>query len=174
MSGGALVTVIAAPAVSLEPGGRAEARVAIAIAPGYHVQANPASDRFLTPLRLRLRPAKGVVVEEIRYPKGVPYHLEGADAPLITYGGEVELKVTLSALPDAAPGRRLINGRLQYQGCDARSCLFPASIPVTVDVEIADPLAPQRRDRVFGSFKSKLVLSESLKVIADVEDGGMP
>jgi hypothetical protein len=36
----------------------------------------------------------------------------------------------------ARPGLHLLRGTITYQACDNRSCLFPASVPVTLPVEV--------------------------------------
>jgi hypothetical protein len=134
-----VVSVSAPGPVRLAPGGRSEARIAVRVKEGFHVQANPASAKYLIPLRLTLTEGAGVKPGEPVYPPGVPYRLQGADSDLSTYEGSFDLRLPLEAAKDAPPGRRELRGELRYQACDARICLRPASVPVTVPVEVARP-----------------------------------
>lgn len=135
-----IVTIKALPFVALAPGEAAEARLTVAVTPPYHVQANPASDPFLVPLRLVLRAGKAVKIGRPLYPVGTPYHLEGAPDPLSTYEGTFEIAVPVAAGEDARPGDDLVRGELRYQACDSRTCLFPASVPVVFTVEVLTPV----------------------------------
>lgn len=136
------VVEVRAPApITLRLGGSAEARLTTAVAEGYHVQANPASDRFLIPLRLALKAKGGVRPGRPVYPLGQPYRLEGSSSDLMTYGGSFEIVVPLEATASARPGEHVLRGVLRYQACDTRTCLFPASLPVAIPVRVLAPKA---------------------------------
>ena len=140
------VVAIQAPApVTLAAGEAAQARISVVVADGYHVQANPASDEFLVPLRIELRAGGGVRPGQPVYPPGRPYRLAGASSDLMTYGGTFEIEVPLRAAESARPGHHVLRGVLRYQACDTRTCLFPASLPVMLPVRVvAAPAKPVR------------------------------
>jgi hypothetical protein len=130
------VSVRAPEAVKLVPGELGEAQVSVAVAEGYHLQANPASEDSLVPTRLDLKGSADVTVGKITYPPGKPYRLNGADKDLKTYDGNFEIGVWLKASSGARPGKHILQGRLHYQACDSRTCLFPTSVPLTLTVNV--------------------------------------
>ena len=143
---GHCMVAVHAPPVTLMAGGVTQARLAVVVADGYHVQANPASGNFFVPVELDLRAAGGVSPGKPVYPPGLPYCLPGESDDLMTYEGTLEIVVPLKAGASARPGNHVLKGALRYQACDARSCLFPASVPVTLAVRVvAAPARPARR-----------------------------
>lgn len=143
MAPDAVVTVQSPPPVVLAGGGTAKVRIMIAVAEGYHVQANPASERFLVPVRLEIKARAGIRLGKPAYPPGKPYRLQGAPSDLMTYEGTFEIVVPLEAEESAQLGDYVHNGVLRYQACDTSTCLFPASVPVTFAVRVvaAKPVA---------------------------------
>ena len=133
-----LVTVSAPAPVTLTQGGEGQVRISVVVADGFHVQANPASADFLIPLRLQLRAKRGVRATIPVYPPGKPYRLEGMPSELMTYQGTFEIVVHLRAEASAQPGNRTLRGALRYQACDDRSCRSPASVSVSVPVQVVD------------------------------------
>src|SRR5439155_1777824 len=70
-----LVRVSAAP-VRIAPGGAARARVRIAIAHGWHIDANPASPDYMIATAVTLAPAGGVSAGVPRYPAAQKLRVE--------------------------------------------------------------------------------------------------
>ncbi len=133
-----VVRVRNAAAVVVSPGACAVVDLKVAVAEGYHVQANPPSLEFLVPLTLSFRKQQGLRAVSVAYPQGEPYHLEGF-GELDTYGGIFSLRVGVEADLTSQPGDSVLRGRLRYQACDHRSCLFPAAIPVALPVRVMGP-----------------------------------
>ncbi len=131
-----VLQVLPSAPVEVRAGGSAEARLAVLVKDGYHVQANPASGNFLVPLRLELKARDGVRLGRPIYPPGQPYRLPGMEGDWTTYQGRVEIVVPLVADASARKGTRSLAGALHYQACDARTCLFPASVPVSLTVKV--------------------------------------
>jgi len=92
-------------AVKLVQGELVETRVSVAVLEDYHLQANPASEYYLVPVRLELKTSGGVTVCKITYPPGKPYRLNGADKDLKTYEGNLKIGVLLKASSEAHPGK---------------------------------------------------------------------
>lgn len=136
---GPVVTVESPKRVVLAPGGSSEARIAVLVAGGFHLQANPASEEYLVPTRLELAKGSDVWPGKPIYPPGRPYRLSGASSDLSTYEGRFEIRLPLEASARARPGERALTGRLHYQACDAKSCLFPASVAVELRVTVSPP-----------------------------------
>jgi DsbC/DsbD-like thiol-disulfide interchange protein len=148
------VTVGTPERVTLKPGATVRTQLRIQIAEGFHVQANPASNRFLIPTEVKFEPAGGIKADELTYPPGQPHRLQGADSDISTYEGFIQVGVTIQAEETADPGDLEYRGSLRYQACDAKRCFPPKSIPVSVPVRIAEPES-RARDREGGSVESE-------------------
>jgi len=72
------------------------------------------------------------------YPPGHPYRLEGSTEDLLTYEDEVTIMLPVKVLDSAPPGNAVLTGKLRFQPCDDRKCLFPRTTPVVIPVEIVD------------------------------------
>jgi hypothetical protein len=137
---GGLVTVVAPGPVSVRSGETTTVVLPIAIAAGYHVQANPAGTPFLVPLAvdLELAGADTTVSWRVAYPAPDTLRLDGDDAAYPTYHGDIAVEVLTWALRSAVPGERSFTGSLRYQACDRRRCFPPASVPLAFTVRVAD------------------------------------
>lgn len=141
------VSVRVSSPVVVEAGRSADAGFMVEIAEGFHIQANPASDRFLIPAELKLGPARGIEPGVPAYPQGRPHRLEGASTDISTYEEAIRILVPLQADEAAELGDRLLRGTLRYQACDARRCFPPALLPVEVAVRIVPASEPERPER---------------------------
>ena len=124
--------------VKLAAGGTGEATVRLDIAQGYHVNANPASDRFYVATELSAEPLAGVVTAgKPVYPPGVSRKLGFSETPLSLYEGSVQLKLPLRADPGAAKGQHTLRAKVRVQPCNDEACQQPrnidAPIPVTIN-----------------------------------------
>jgi hypothetical protein len=121
--------------------GAADARLEIKIKEGFHIQANPASERYLVPARLELQEDPRLRLGKPVYPPGRPHRLKGADKDLSTYEGTFDIRVPLEA-NGPQPATLAIEGRLHYQACNDRVCLRPASVPVRIRLRIRESGTP--------------------------------
>ena len=148
-----MVTVAPTENVVLTPGGSVEVRLRVVVSEGFHLQANPASERYLVPTTLELTADSGVKPGKPIYPSGRPHRLQGASSDLSIYEGRFEIRLPLRASPGAQPGERTLVGRLQYQACDARRCFVPSSLPVELRVAVAPPKKPEHgQDAAAGAW----------------------
>ena len=106
-------------AMGEESGGFRPFRLALEIAPGWHLQANPASEEFLVPTEVR---AEGGEVRNVRYPEGEKTQASFLEEPLSVYSGRVEIVGEISG-----PGKIV----LVYQACDEARCLPPVERELT-------------------------------------------
>ena len=93
-------------------------RLTLEIAPGWHLQANPASEAYLVPTEV----ARGEV-RNVRYPEGERVKAAFAEGPLAVYSGTVEITGEV-----AAGTAGLV---LAYQPCDESRCLPPVEKSLT-------------------------------------------
>src|SRR5256714_1379331 len=122
---------------SLDAGGAGEADIRLDIAEGFHVNANPASDKFYVATEVRAEPQEGVTPGTPVYPKSVTRKLSFSDKPLAVYEGRAVIRLPLRADKTAAKGRHSIHATIRVQPCNDKACLQPrnidAYIPVTIN-----------------------------------------
>jgi DsbC/DsbD-like thiol-disulfide interchange protein len=122
--------------VEMRAGGAAETSVRLSITSGYHVNANPATEKFLIPTALNVKPEAGITVDKVAYPKSLKKKFSFADVPLDVYEGDAVIKLTLSAAGDAKPGRHTLRTDIRVQPCDDEKCYPPATLATAIEVNI--------------------------------------
>jgi hypothetical protein len=137
------VVSVRADPVEIRPGHRADARLEVTVAEGFHVQANPASEPYLIALRLELGDVPGLKTGAPVYPPGKAHRLRGASSDLSTYEGTLGIRVPLEAAPELPTGETALEGRLHYQACDARVCLRPSSVSFRLRVDVGGSVQPR-------------------------------
>lgn len=122
--------------VSLAAGGAGVAALRLDIAEGYHVNANPPSDKFYIGTEVRAEPQEGITPGKPVYPPAVSRELSFSDKPLAVYEGQAVIKLPLTADKTAAAGRHTFRAKIRVQPCNDQACLPPreidAAIPVTI------------------------------------------
>ncbi len=100
--------------------------VSVAIDPGWHINANPASLPYLIPTTVEV---KGIAPDTvIQYPVGELFSASFSTESLSTYQGTIEIFVAVE--PDGGFNPMEVNVR--YQACSDTICLAPASTQVIV------------------------------------------
>ena len=130
------IVTASADRVELRAGETADVSVRLSIASGYHVNANPATEKFLIPTSLQVKPDAGITVEKTDYPKPLKKKFPFAEVPLAVYEGDTVIKVTLRANRDAQAGQHTLNADLRVQPCDDEKCYPPTTIKTGVEVTI--------------------------------------
>jgi len=135
VSSSAQVVKVTASPVQIAPGGSAEAIVRLAIMPGYHVNANPATYPYLIATEIKPEKVEGLTTDKPRYPVAKTQKFQFADEPLAVYEGEAEVKLPLKTEANAA-GEISLPITVRVQACDTEKCFPPATlnsaIPITV------------------------------------------
>jgi hypothetical protein len=97
--------------------------ITLRIDPGYHINANPASDDYLIPTSVAFA---GLVPERIVYPPATPFKPAFADEPINIYEGTV---VVAASFPSGALDRAHDLGfTVTGQACTKLICLPPRDI----------------------------------------------
>ncbi|MDQ1558310.1 MAG: hypothetical protein QOD32_1370 [Pyrinomonadaceae bacterium] len=125
-----------ADTVEARAGGTTEAAVRLLIADGYHVNANPATEKFLIPTSLEVKPEAGITAGKIVYPKPLTKKFPFAEVPLAVYEGDTRITFTLRVPRDAAPGQHALAARLRVQPCDDEKCYPPTTVETSIPVTI--------------------------------------
>jgi uncharacterized protein len=118
-------------------GGTTGAVVRLDIADGYHVNANPPSDKFYIGTEIRAAAQDGLTPGRAVYPAGEAKKFGFSEEPLKVYEGGVIIRLPLSAGPQVEKGRRTFAAKVRVQPCNDEACLPPrevnADIPVVIE-----------------------------------------
>jgi len=109
-------------------GGWRPLKVRLSVAPGWHVNANPASDDFLIPTTVE---ATAGELRALRYPPAKRLELAFAERPVAVWDGTVEIAGEMRPAESA----RLL---LTYQACDDQRCLPPIQRELTIGTSPAE------------------------------------
>ena len=131
-----IVSVVATPQLEIVPGEKKEYLLELKITKGYHIQSNPASEKYLIPVTATLEETSGIAIGAPIYPPGIPFRLKGSQTDISTYEGTVRIKIPIKVNSDAKPGEMALKGTLRYQGCDAILCFPPVKLPFEVKLKI--------------------------------------
>ena len=119
-------------------------RVELAILPGWHLNANPATYPYLIPTRLAV---EGVAPLRMRYPRPVRFAPRFVAAAIDVYEGRVAIEADF---PKGALARRGVVAQIKVQACSDTVCLPPETVAVPVSGGEAPQRAPARP--VFPGF----------------------
>lgn len=122
--------------VSLTAGGSADAIVLLKINDGYHINANPPSEKFLKPTEVEITSANGINTDKPVYPQALNKKFAFSDKELAVYENQATIKVKLRASKDAAKGDKVLNGVVRYQACDNEVCYQPTKMDLMILVGI--------------------------------------
>ncbi|MGQ9634132.1 MAG: protein-disulfide reductase DsbD domain-containing protein [Bryobacteraceae bacterium] len=109
--------------------------VEVILKDGYHVNGHAPADDYLIPLRLSWDESL-LKVEEILFPQPQSRKYPFAEKPLQVYIGNFTLQTRFRVPPQAAPGMKVVTGKLRYQACNDTLCLPPRAAEIRLPVEI--------------------------------------
>lgn len=121
---------------SIRAGAKGDAVLTLKIIEGYHVNANPASDKFYIPTEITASSEGGIRVLRPTYPRGEAKKFRFSEQPLLVYEGEVPLRLPLSVAADAEKGRRNLAAQIRVQPCNDEACLPPRRLAIAVPVVV--------------------------------------
>jgi hypothetical protein len=130
-----ILTVEPAAKITAKRGGTVEAKLAVSLQPGFHVNSNTPNEAYLIPLRLTWSPGP-LESTAITFPKPSMETYEFSKKPLSVFSGKFEIVSRFKVAGDARVGPALVNGKLRYQACNDKACFPPKTIDVQLPVSI--------------------------------------
>jgi uncharacterized protein YyaL (SSP411 family) len=106
---------------------RDEIHVMLTIEPGYHINANPASDDYLIPTAVTVSDMPNA---KITYPAGQPFKPKFTTDAIAVYEGSASIPVTLPKGRIAGLAGRIV--KVEVQACTAQVCLAPVTLTAAV------------------------------------------
>jgi thiol-disulfide isomerase/thioredoxin len=128
------VVTVHAAAPAVPAGGRTHVDVTLRVADGFHVMSDRPSEPSYIPTTVALDVAEGMTIGTPLYPPPAPLAL--GERTLATFAGSVVVHVPLEVESGSAPGAHTLRGTVRYQACTAARCLFPASLPFAVTLDV--------------------------------------
>ena len=121
---------------ALPTGSSAELPIPIAIEPGYHINANPATFDYLIATELTVDKSDGITFGKPVYPIAETRKFQFAEQPLAVYEGNVQIKVPLQSESNATKGNRTLSVRVRVQACDEEKCFPPDTLKAEPFVDL--------------------------------------
>jgi hypothetical protein len=116
-------------------GASAEAKIAVSVQSGFHVNSNTPSDAYLIPLKLTWTPGT-LEPGEVVFPKPQMEKYEFSDKPLSVFTGNFDLTAKFKVPAGAEQGPGIMLGKLRYQACNSNSCFPPKSVDVRLSFQV--------------------------------------
>ncbi len=139
-----VVTASARPAgdvaAPIAAGKEFDALVTVMIGSGWHLYANPAGNPVLKPTTLGLdkSSAASAALVAVKYPAGEVKALASSGPEKVAvYEGKVQLTARMRLAESIKPGPLRLTLKLNYQACNDRLCLAPASLEIPLDINVA-------------------------------------
>ena len=116
-------------------GSTVEAKLALQLREGYHVNSNTPSEDYLIPLKLTWNPGPLSPVE-VSFPKPRMEKYQFSERPLSVFSGNFEVVARFKVAASATSGYAAMTGKLRYQACTDRMCLTPKNMDISIPLEI--------------------------------------
>ena len=113
---------------ALPAGASADLPIPIAIEPGYHINANPATFDYLIATELTVDKSDGITFGKPVYPTAETRKFRFAEEPLAVYEGNVQIKLPVQSALNATKGNRTLSVRVRVQACDEEKCFPPDTL----------------------------------------------
>ena len=118
-------------------GGTVQVAVLVTVNNGWHINSHQPTYDYLIGTSLDLSPREGIIVTDIRYPKGVATKLAFADEALDVYEKTVTLFATLKVSAHLPAGTETLRGTVTLQACNDQVCLAPSTVSIAIPMTIA-------------------------------------
>jgi thioredoxin:protein disulfide reductase len=125
----------ASPA-SVSPGSPFRIALRATLAAGWHVNSHHPSEDYLIPTEMKLAPVDGISFGAVSYPAGQSLKFAFSNKPLSVYEGNFDITADARVAPEAHPASYRLSGTVEYQPCNDKQCLAPASVPFFVSVAV--------------------------------------
>jgi thiol:disulfide interchange protein DsbD len=123
---------------AVAPGSTVRLAVILDMHEGWHVNAHRPTYDYLIGTKLELELKEGIILADLRYPKGVSMKLGFAEKPIDVYEHRTIIFADLKVSGRYTPGVDTIRGRVMVQACNDEVCLAPSHIPVAIPLTITN------------------------------------
>jgi len=130
------LTAEAPQKLTAKRGAAVEAKIAVSVEPGFHVNSNTPSDAYLIPLKLTWTPGGALEPGAVVYPKPEMEKYAFSDKPLSVFTGDFNVTAKFKVPATAPFGMGMMVGKIRYQACNNNSCFPPKSAEVRLSYQV--------------------------------------
>lgn len=131
------IVKMGADSVAVSIGSHADAKIVLTIAPGFHVNANPATFPYLIATKLEAGNTDGMITTgKPGYPAAQTRRFQFAEEPLAVYEKEITLTLPLQVTPKATRGLVSLPISVTVQACDEEKCYPPGVLNAAIPIEV--------------------------------------
>ncbi|MGD0361101.1 MAG: protein-disulfide reductase DsbD domain-containing protein [Bryobacteraceae bacterium] len=134
--GNQYLTAEASQKLVVKRGASIEAKIAVSVKPGFHVNSNTPSEEYLIPLKLTWLPGGALEPGAVVFPKPQMEKYEFSDKPLSVFTGDFDFVVKFKVPEAASQGPGIMLGKLRYQACNNNSCFPPKNADVRLSYQV--------------------------------------
>jgi len=124
------------PKVIGKRGAAVQAKIPLAVRPGFHVNSNTPNEEYLIPLKLTWKATGALEGGQIAYPKPSLEKYEFSEKPLSVFTGNFDVVANFKVAANAPAGPGAAVGQLRYQACNDRACFPPKTIDVAIPYQV--------------------------------------
>jgi cytochrome c biogenesis protein CcdA/thiol-disulfide isomerase/thioredoxin len=140
---------------SVHAGTTARIALKVKVGEGLHVQSNVPRDASLVPMALWIDTPPDVSFTELVFPPATDYAMKGYAEPLSVFENDLVIGAVIKIGKEQPAGPLTLAGHLQYQACNATTCMPPSMLETTWTLRVVPPgeqLSPLHRD-TFASIE---------------------
>lgn len=121
----------------LAPGQECRILIRLTIAPGWHINSNPAKPEGFVATEVSFKGKLGTLLKDVKYPAGKSMRMQDQDEPVSVYDGKVDVFGKLVVPADAAGMTEDMEIVVSYQACDDTRCLRPTTVKLSGKLPVA-------------------------------------
>jgi len=116
------------------PGKKTVAVIQVKVKEGYHIQADKVDDESLIALSLKITADNYFNIGDPVFPTYKLFRLEGTENSLNVFDSIFIIRLPIKASTMVKDGKYLVRGKLRYQACDTKTCLFPRTMEFDIPI----------------------------------------
>jgi len=160
----------------MHPGSHVILAVIFDIAKDFHINTDksqiiPVKDLILYPTKVQMiRAPEGITAESPRFPKAHQLKVEYADKAMMVFTGHTVIYLPMTIDERVKPGLLDLKVQIDYQACDARTCLLPKKVVVKETLEVVESgIEPVKINKeLFAGYKTAQADVASRAVMFDL------
>lgn len=117
-------------------GAAVQAKIPLAVDPGFHVNSNTPNEQYLIPLKLTWKSTGALEGGQVVYPKPTLEKYDFSEKPLSVFTGNFEVTANFKVAANAPAGPGVASGQIRYQACNDKACFPPKTAEVSLPYSV--------------------------------------
>jgi hypothetical protein len=124
------------PTVAGKRGAAVQAKIPLAVDPGFHVNSNAPNEQYLIPLKLTWKQTGALEAGALVFPKPIQEKYDFSEKPLSVFTGKFDVTANFKVAANAPAGPGVATGQLRYQACNDKMCFPPKNIDISLPYQV--------------------------------------